>query len=115
MDISIKLENLPVDHILHMELEDTFIYKSNKSYSSESTTSIIKTPNDDFSSVRENRRRFYYKWVQKTELECQNFKIIQVRKWHLTIRSCNQVNELQAWSGRLGPEPRVTMEMIINI
>ena len=57
MDVNIKLENLPVDHVLCMELEDTFIYKSDKLCSSESATSIIKTPNDDFSTVSKGEQK----------------------------------------------------------
>lgn len=56
MDINIKLENLPVDHVLCIELEDTFIYEINKLYSSESATSIIKTPND-FPSVSKGEQK----------------------------------------------------------
>ena len=41
MDVNIELENLPVDYVLCIELEDIFIYKSDKLCSSESATSII--------------------------------------------------------------------------
>lgn len=57
MDVNIELENLPVDYVLCIELEDTFIYKSDKLCSSESATSIIQTPNDDFSSVSKGEKK----------------------------------------------------------